>query len=81
VRSHANLLDEQDEDEDIKEDGGDADTAGKMYFKSVESGWQVIMHEGGIVEDSFDDEEAKEHEDIADTRSASILALSSFNGS
>lgn len=41
----------------------------------------MIMHEGGIAEDSFDDDDASEHVDSADTRSGSILALSSFNGS
>ena len=39
------------------------------------------MHEGGITGVSFDDNDESEHEDSADTRSGSILALSSFNGS
>ena len=39
------------------------------------------MHEGGITGDSFDGNDESEHEDSADTRSGSILALSSFNGS
>ncbi len=39
------------------------------------------MHEGGITGESFDDNDESEHEDSADTRSGSILALSSFNGS
>ena len=79
MRSHAKILAE-DEEGDIDVDDGCkfVDVAGKLYFRSVESASRVMMQVGGM---SLDDDVEREHEESAEMRSSSTLALSSFKGS